>query len=641
MSADKFSIRDAVKSAQQAEKSGDITRAADLYATVASRFPNHPTAGKKLKKLHKMITGSATLTQDDVNSLVSLLQAGDMENAAAMATRLICIAPKEAVLYNFQGIALSRIFEIERAERAFRAAIKLRPNYSEALGNLGSLLFDQGKWAEAKTILSAALKHNPNLVEANNSMGLTLSELGHNEDALVYLDAAISLNPNYVNAYNSKGLVLKEMGDKDSAIDVFLEGLRIENTNSDILVNLGYCYSETSRETDAIASIEKAIRIKKNVDSDVLVRLAVIYSQIGNYEKAVSNLGAAINEDSTNAEAFRVLSTLKSYNSGDPEIYKMECLFESSIGEPKKQMHLGFALGKAFEDIGEPQKAFQHWEIGNRNRRRQYVYAVEDDRRLFGKVKSVFSQSHFESYQGYKSQSKQPIFVVGMMRSGTTLVEQILSSHSQVSGAGELVYIDQLARKSLFAGSGLPNDLRNFVAGYLESFEIEIEASPRVIDKMPINFLWIGLIKTVFPNAKIINLVRDPRDVGLSIYKNFFHAYGNLYAYDLEELAEFYLLYFEIMEYWKLVLPNAVFNISYEAVVSNIEAEARMMLDYCDLEWESNVLNFENTKRVVKTASLYQVRKKLYTNSINAWKSYEKELEPFTKILDLAGYLPN
>jgi len=639
MSVKKLSIRDAVKMAEKAQKAGDLIEAANQYAAILTRFPNHPNAGKRLKKLHKTMTGSASLTQNDVNNLVAILQSGDMRSAERTATRLICIAPKEAVLHNFLGIALSRLSEQERAEKAFRTAIRIRLDYVEAIGNLGTLLCDLGKPDDAEIVLKKALGLNPDIIEANNSLGLALCQLGRHQEALKYLDRAILLNPSYVSAFNSKGLALSELGELNDAIEVYLAGLNIEENNSELLINLGYAYFQSFREKEAIAAIEKAIKTNERTDPEVLLRLAVMYSQIGDRKSAVSKLNLTLEIDPENAEAHRVLSTLTKHQVGDTKIDEMEVLLRKSKNNPISQMHLGFALGKAYEDIGEPAKAFQHWQTGNLNRRSQYSYSLEEDRLLFDKVQTTYTKDHFDTYQGWQNPSTQPIFVVGMMRSGTTLVEQILSSHSQVFGAGELVFIDDFARAHLRTENVFPEDLKSFSRGYLNYRAVEAKSSTRVIDKMPINFLWIGLIKTAFPKAKIINLVREPRDIGLSIFKNYFHTHGNFYAYDLEELAGFYLLYRQLMQFWHQVIPGSIYDICYESIVADLRGESEKLLEYCELDWENQVLNFQNTERVVKTASLSQVREGIYSSSVGGWKAYAKELEPFTAILEQAGYL--
>jgi tetratricopeptide (TPR) repeat protein len=639
MPTEKFSTRNLLKSAERAEKAGDVLDAANQYALIAFRLPNHPTASRRLKKLHKMMTGSADLTQNDVNNLVSLLQSDDMSNAAALATRLICLAPKEAVLHNFQGIALSRISEIDKAERAFRTAIKLRPNYAEALGNLGTILREAEKFEEAEIVLGKALDLNSNIIEANNSMGLVLSHLGRHEEALKYLDAAIALNPNYANAFNSKGLALKGLGQVDGAISAFKAGLKLDESNTDILINLGYAYSQITRHTEAITFIQKALDLRPPNEAEFTFRLAVLQGQNGETESANQTIRSAIRLDPEHAEPYRFMTTLKKYTLGDPEIVDMEKRFENSKESAESHKHLSFALGKVYEDIGKPQKAFEFWAVGNKLERQGIVYSTQKQKALFDRVCESFGSEFFESYTGRQNDSHTSIFVVGMMRSGTTLVEQILSSHSQVFGAGEQTFLNTYADNWIAENRSPDMGFDDLIKGYTELISEISGNAPHVIDKMPINFLWIGMVKAAFPNAKIINLVRDPRDVGLSIFKNYFTGGGNGYAFDLIELAEFYLLYKRMMEHWRFTLPNTIYDISYEAVVGDLEGETRKLLKFVNLDWEDRLLSFQKTKRVVKTASVTQVREAIYSSSVSGWRNYEKELAPYINILTNAGAL--
>jgi tetratricopeptide (TPR) repeat protein len=639
MIAKKISIRNTIKAAQKAEKAGELEIAASHYALVVRQFPNHPTASKRLKKLHKMLTGSAGLSQNDVNQLVAQLQSGEIIAAVDTATRLICIAPKEAVLHNILGIALLQLSETEAAERAFRKAIRLRPDYPEALGNLGTLLGDEGKQDEALLFLRKALNLNPHIPEANNSMGLILCQRAQYNDALVYSDTAIAANPKYPDAYNTKGLTFKEMGDLSGAIEAFEAGLNIDPSDTGILTNLAYTLWQADRETEAAEILEQVATQNPKDLSEIQMRLSIIQSQLGEREKALASIRDAISSDPGNAEARRIHSMTTRFKKGDPEITEMENILSGSPNDPDTRMHLGFALGKAFEDIGNPQEAFKYWAIGNRERRNNLPYSIDDDRKLCAKIQSVFRQEFVESFEAVSNPSKQPIFIVGMMRSGTTLVEQILSSHSQVFGAGELSFVNDHVRKLITEDNVDSASIREFSDSYLDYSVPEARLSPRVVDKMPINFLWIGYIKAAFPNVKIINLSRDPRDVALSIFKNYFIGSGNQYAYDLNELAEFYLLYHQMMLFWHQELPGAVYDISYEALVRDFEGEARKLLTYCELDWENQILSFQKTQRVVKTASVAQVREPIYSKSVEGWRRFETELRPFISILENAGLL--
>ena len=639
MTAHKFSPRDTINSAKKAEKSGDFEDAARLYGLVFSKVPRHAIAIKHLKQMHKKMTGVAGVTQNDINLLAALLSSGNSRKSVEVGIRLVCVAPNDAILHNLLGIAYLQLNRFDAAERHFRKAIRLRRNYPEAYGNLGTLLVKKEQYENALPFLENAVSQNPNIPEANNSMGIALHNLGRSQESFRYLDAAISGNPKYLDAYNTKGCIFKDLGDFSAAIETFEGALKIDDSDTELLTNLAYTLMDANKEHEAIRVLERAIKLDPMNKSEILMRLSTVQNQIGDRENSVLNIEKALLADPNNAEAYRLRSITVKYKRDAPEIRQMEDRLASYENNPEQAMHLEFALGKAYEDAGLPQKAFEHWVSGNRKRRQTLSYSIEDDRKLCGKIESTFSKEFIESCANSSSQSKRPMFIVGMMRSGTTLVEQILSSHSGVFGAGELSYVDNFVRHRIIDGDIHAAPMEEFTKGYLAYENLSVAASARVVDKMPINFLWIGYIKAAFPNAKIINLVRDPRDVALSIFKNYFIGGGNQYAYDLTELAEFYLLYRQMMAHWESVLPNAIHNISYECLVRDFESEARNLLDYCGLDWEDAVLKYQTTARTVRTASVSQVREPIYSKSVNKWQDFEDQLAPFIKVLNAAGVL--
>ncbi len=639
MSEQKFSARDALALAAEAEKNRDAGTAFEQYLKVLAYFPNHTTATAKVKKLHKLLGGQMTLTQEAVNKVVEYLNAGDMRAVAEAAGRLSVIAPREPVLHNFRGIALARLGEPELAVRSYRTAIKLRPNYAEAMSNLGTVLTDLKKPDEALPLLNRAIALNPSLPEALNSKGLCLMMLGNGIKAVDAFNAAIKIFPKYLTAFNNKGLAFKEMREFETAIDTFKSGLQMDPKNVDILKNLGYTYSENGQEQLALDCLKKADEISPG-NPEILMRLGSLYSQVGDLKNSIQSLKASIAANPDQAEAYRLLAGLKKFTAEDPDVQAFQAAFDRNQGLPEPEMHLGFALGKAYEDTGKYQQAFNYWNIGNRRRRDKIEYEVDTDILLTRKIRTFFSPGTFASYQGYQDQTESPIFIVGMMRSGTTLIEQILASHSQVYAAGEWGFINNYARnhRRFLDDAGLP-DLEEFAKGYLASLPEQAGQAARFVDKLPINFLWVGYIKAMFPNARIINLRRDPRDVALSVYKNYFVSEGNQYAYDLTELGQFYMLYLEMMDHWRRVLPGAIYDIGYEAVVTDIRTEAENLLAYCGLAWEESVLNFQETERVVKTASLHQVRQKIHTGSVAGWRRFETEMAPFIDVMNKSGAL--
>ena len=347
-----------------------------------------------------------------------------------------------------------------------------------------------------------------------------------------------------------------------------------------------------------------------------------------------------------NAEAHYHLSSLKKYEQDDPQIELMETLFIGSEPTEKDRMHLCFALAKAYGGLGEYNKSFSYYEEGNSLRNKQLNYDIGKDKRIISRIREIFSaEIPALDVTPDGDTSKRTLFIVGMPRSGTSLVEQILASHTQVYGAGEL---DTMRKLVLPILSNLPDN--NFHQQKSEIFLSEINTVRKeyldalaalnvpekiITDKMPLNFLYIGFILSAFPEAKIIHISRDPRATCWSIYNHYFSNRGNGYAYDMGNLAEFYNLYIEIMVFWRKRFPDKIYDISYENLTENQHDETHRLLEFCNLEWEENCLDFHNTKRAVITASSAQVRKKMYRGSSEAWRKYGGHLK--TLLNDL-GY---
>jgi len=321
----------------------------------------------------------------------------------------------------------------------------------------------------------------------------------------------------------------------------------------------------------------------------------------------------------------------------------MENLYNNKEKIPEAdRIDLGFALGRIFEKTGNYEKSFNFILEANTLKRGAYNYSSQTDQALFERVKTTFSLEFFKVRQSFGDQNTTPIFIVGMPRSGTTLTEQILATHPQVFGAGELEILPNLVdrvcaeRSAAWPQECVPkldqNTLTQMGTEYLETLRKFSSDACYITDKLPYNFLHVGLIKIILPRAKVIHCQRNPMDTCFSIFKTEFAGLHE-YAYDMAELGRYYKLYLDLMSHWEKVLPGFMYTLQYEEIVSDQKSQTKKLLDFCALPWDDACLNFHKTARRVTTASLSQVRQPLYQNSVGRWKCYERQLEPLRKAI--------
>jgi hypothetical protein len=313
----------------------------------------------------------------------------------------------------------------------------------------------------------------------------------------------------------------------------------------------------------------------------------------------------------------------------------MERLFAQTKIRNEDKIILCFALGKAYDDIGNYKNAFNYFKNGNDLRRKEIKFSIDNEKKEFLQIKKIFQNSYINKFKQIKNKKDIPIFIIGMPRSGTTLVEQIISSHADVFGGDELPYFNNLIKTKFFKNELFSNNLlkkenlNKIRRSYLDSIKKVSSDSKQVTDKLPINFKWVGFIRLIFPNSKIIHCKRNAKDTCISIYKNYFTNTDLNYAYSFEELTKFYKLYDEMMNFWKKYFSDSIIDVQYETLIMNPKIEIPKIIKNCDLTWDTKCMKFYENIRPVKTASDTQVRENIYTSSVNTWKNYEKYLKKY------------
>jgi tetratricopeptide (TPR) repeat protein len=525
--------------------------------------------------------------------------AGQLDDAMALYRQLLALVPWHADARNNLGAALLAKGRIPEAIQQYEVVLGLHPRHFNAMGNLAAALAAQGRLDEAVARYQSAIAIDPAQAGAHYNLAGVLTALGRTGEAARSYRMALALKSEYAEAHNNLANLLATEGDHESAATHYRRALEINPRHAAAHNNLGSIARDLGRFDEAVAHFDRAIAIQPKL-----------------------------------AEAHYHRAEIRTFRRGDADLTELEALAERADWRPRQAPFVHFALAKALEDVGDYERSFEHMRRGNDLKRSQTRYDEAAAMRQILRVAETFDRDLLERLRGEGDPSEAPIFVVGMPRSGSSLIEQILASHPRIHGAGEREDLERVA------GAGFPedvralggDDLRRMGAAYLNRLVMPGGAL-RIVDKLPHNFLRIGLIRLILPNARIIHTMRDPMDTCLSCYSKLFAA-GQHFSYDLAELGRYYQAYAALMDHWRVALPaGPMLDVAYEDVVDDIEGQARRLIEFCGLEWDDRCLSFHTNKRVVKTASSVQVRKPLFRSSVQRWRRFEAGLEPLRAAL--------
>jgi tetratricopeptide (TPR) repeat protein len=489
-------------------------------------------------------------------------------------------------------------------------------------------LYQLGRYAEAEAAAQRALELAPDAGAAHITAALVAGALHGWEIALGRLDAFATRVPGDAAVTSARAYALLRLGRYIEALDAAERGLAARPDFGGLLEALGCAQRALGRFDEAAVTFDRAIALGHNPAAMLVLKGAGLL-ETGAIAEARATLERALELDPANAEAWLALGDVRAYVPGDPALAHMEALLAGAAGLRGEQRTLvHFALGKAYQKSGEADAAFRHFVAGNAAQRATFVYDVANDEAFARERIARYTSATMARLAGSGYASRAPIFVLGMPRSGTSLVEHILASHPAVYGAGELTYFDQA-----LAECG-PDDLAALGARYLALVDAIAPAGRRVVDKLPSNFRHAGLIRLALPRARIVHCVRDPLDTCFSCYTTLFTGRQD-FSYDLAETGRYYQAYAALMEHWRSCIPPAVMlDVRYEEFVTDIEAGARRLLAFLDLPWNDAVLRYYETNRPVRTASYAQVRRPIYTTSIGTAQRYREHLQPLIEALD-------
>jgi tetratricopeptide (TPR) repeat protein len=598
---------------------------------------------------------------------------GKLEDAERWIVKAIVRRPQSAYAHNNLGSVLLALRRHEAAIRHYRQAVAIIADFADAHSNLAAALMGIGALEEARRHWEVALRIQPNHADAHNNLGVLLQRLGRQSDGVAHFEAALKINPNYPDALNNYGAALMSLGEPKRALEYCGRAAELRrdfpeahNGMGNALIALGRpkeaiahfqaaissrpdfaeAYNNLSTAFVAVGNIEQAVACLRKAAAldtaypDPHAKLGAIWLRYGKLDEARQEFAQAVQLAPRNATFLLNLAELKRFELGDPHIELMESMSKDpSMVDDEQKIGLHFALSKAYADINDHENAAQNMVRANSLKRRRIQYDERAALNELIRTEEVFTRDLMQRYSGLGNTSTAPIFIVGMPRSGTTLIEQILASHEHVFGADELSYIsEEVANLPNHMGSSLTYPqfasimtedwLRRLGDDYIRAVTAIAPATPRISDKMPENFRFAGLIHLALPNARIIHACRDPIDTCLSCYSILF-SNGQAFSYDLSELGRLYKGYERLMAHWHGVLPPGVMlDVQYERLVSNFEQEARRIFAHCNLEWSQACLEFHKTQRPVRTASATQVRQPLYSRAVGRWRPYAKMLRP-------------
>ena len=585
--------------AERFSNNGNLKRAKNLYLSILKDNPQNLQAIKGLEALKedKNVNNQLELSQEQVNSVIALYSSGNIQDAIDKIKSLNNDFPNVPLLFNILGVCYKSLGQLAAAAKMLETAITIKPDYAEAYYNLGVTLAANGE-------LNAAVKA---------------------------YKTAIALIPNYPDAHNNLGNIFKKLGNFKAAIESYQWAVSYKPGKfAGTEFNLGTLFSDIDHKT-AIKHFEKAIAIKPDF-AEAYYSLGLVFKDLGLESKAIESYKKAINIRPDYIDVYKDLSNIQKFKKNDRHLLRMQKLLAKSDLSKLDCINLNFALANANEGLKNQDEQFKFLNEGNRLRKIDLNYSFDNDQQLFSKIKKKFkSLPSIIKKSSFWTSTIRPIFIVGMPRSGTSLIEQIIASHNEVFGAGELDFLNNIMFKELKEQSDKDgfseNALLSIRQNYLDSLS-RLNTSKKIItDKLPLNFRYIGFILSAFPEAKIIHVKRDAVATCWSIYRHSFTSNGNGYAYNQEDIAKYYELYSELMDFWHELYPNQIHDVGYEDLTFNQQEETQKLLEYCELEWDENCLNFHTNERAVQTASSRQVRKKMYQGSSEAWKEHEAYLK--------------
>jgi tetratricopeptide (TPR) repeat protein len=612
------------------QKQNRITEAEERLKFALSLRPNFP-------QLH-----------EDIGSILAMR--GKFDDAIVSFEKAINLDPSNALAHKKLGQALAAVGRGEDADESFGEYFDKRPEDGEIA--VGANLLKDGKVSEAIEIFRELVRKDPNNVNAMRYLGISYwKDNNKMDDAEALLRRVVEIAPDYTSGWLNLGALLLERNKYHDAIDSYKRATRLEPRNPAAWGGLGNAYAIANYQDKAAEAYGSGVKLNPRAPQ-LQMGYAHVLKTLGRLDESLTAYRAAIAARPDFGEVYWSMANLKVFNFRNEEVAAMKEQLEKDGLSDTSEIHFHFALGKAHEDAKDYDSAWKHYHKGNQLQRMDVYHDPQELRARNEEILQVFTGEFLEEHAGQGYEAADPILIIGLPRSGSTLVEQILASHSMVEGTSELPNLGRIANsigRYRMPREEFPQsvhalrkkDWRAYGLQYIdETRRHRALGRPFFTDKMPNNFPLVGFLHLILPNAKVINARRHPYDSCLGAYKQLFGK-GQNFTYDMEDLADYYQQYDQFVNHWHKVLPGKVLDVHYEETVNDLDGQVRTILSHCGLPFEAQCLRYWESDRAVRTASSEQVRQPIYTGALGKWRHYEQHLELWKEQLgDIVALLP-